>query len=392
MRLRRRTRFGSAAALAVGVALACSVAPLAASAAPDGSTGGAPTATAPAPAQETITTSASVDTSLTHTFETYGDSGKGWTGADSAYSVKLPGGKVAWLYSDTFLGTVNADHSRPTSAPFIHNSIVVDDHGKMTTYAGGTAAAPSSLVRVPGGDENSDWYWFGDGTVEGSHLEVSLLEFKKTGDQAFDFTFVRTAIASFDLRTMKLESITQRPAGLVEWGSAIYEDHGYTYVYGVEDLGAVKYMHLARVRTEHLTSDDWQYYGATGWTSDESASVRIMSGVANEFSVTRFQGKYTLITSDATEPLSTKIVMYRSDSLTGPFTNKTLLYTTPETSGNVFTYNAKAHPELGTDNRLVVTYNVNSFDTADVYTNVDNYRPRYIDIDVTSTGPAAARN
>ncbi|MFE4468120.1 DUF4185 domain-containing protein [Leifsonia sp. NPDC056824] len=392
MRLRRRTRFGSAAALAVGVALACSAAPLAASAAQDGSTGGAPAATAAAPAQETITTSASVDTSLTNTFETYGDSGKGWTGADSAYSVKLPGGKVAWLYSDTFLGTVNADHSRSTSAPFIHNSIVVDDHGTMTTYAGGTTAAPSSLVRVPGGDENSDWYWFGDGTVEGSHLQVSLLEFKKTGDQAFDFAFVRTAIASFDLSTMKLESITQRPAGLVEWGSAIYEDHGYTYVYGVEDLGAVKYMHLARVRTEHLTSDDWQYYGATGWTSDESASTRIMGGVANEFSVTRFQGKYTLVTSDATEPLSTKIVMYRSDSLTGPFTGKTLLYSTPETSGNVFTYNAKAHPELGTDNRLVVTYNVNSFDTADVYKNVDNYRPRYVDVDVTSTDPAAARN
>lgn len=392
MTLRRRTRLGSATAIAVSIALACSAAPLAASAAESGPTASAPTATAPTPAPETITTTASVDASLTHTFETYGDSGKGWTGADSAYSVKLPGGKVAWLYSDTFLGTVNADHSRSTSTPFIHNSIVVDDHGQLTTYAGGSTAAPSSLVTVPGGDENSDWYWFGDGTVEGSHLDVSLLEFKKTGDQAFDFAFVRTAIASFDLSDMKLESITQRPAGLVEWGSAIYEDHGFTYVYGVEDLGYIKYMHLARVRTDHLTTGDWQYYGTAGWTSDESASTRIMGGVANEFSVTKFQGKYTLVTSDATEPLSTKIVMYRSDSLTGPFVNKTLLYTTPETSGNVFTYNAKAHPELGTDNRLVVTYNVNSFDTADVYANVDNYRPRYVDVDVTIADPAASRN
>jgi hypothetical protein len=151
-------------------------------------------------------------------------------------------------------------------------------------------------------------------------------------------------------------------------------------------------MHLARVRTEHLTTDDWQYYGAAGWTSDEAASTRIMGGVANEFSVTKFQGKYTLVTSDATEPLSAKIVMYRSDSLTGPFTNKTLLYTTPETSGNVFTYNAKAHPELGSDGRLVVTYNVNSFNTADVYSNVDNYRPRYVDVDVSITDPTSASN
>jgi hypothetical protein len=113
-----------------------------------------------------------------------------------------------------------------------------------------------------------------------------------------------------------------------------------------------------------------------------------MDGVANEFSVTKFQGRYTLVTSDATEPLSTKIVMYRSDSLEGPFTNKTVLYTTPETSGNVFTYNAKAHPELGSDGRLLVTYNVNSFDTADVYKNVDNYRPRYVDVTVKIAPPA----
>ena len=384
MRLQRRTRLGGAVALALGVALAGYAGPAAASAAPSGPPSGPSGGGAP------ITTSATVDTSLTQTFETYGDSGKGWTGADSAYSVQLPGGRVAWLYSDTFLGKVNGDHSRPTDSPFIHNSIVVDDHGGLSTFAGGTTANPSSLVAVPGADPDQDWYWFGDGTVEGSHLRVTLLEFRKTGDQAFDFAFVRTAVASFSLSDMKLESITQRPAGSVEWGSAIYEGHGFTYVYGVEDLGSVKYMHLARVRTNHLTTDDWQYYGADGWTADEAASTRIMSGVANEFSVTEFQGKYTLVTSDATEPLSAKIVMYRSDSVTGPFTDKTLLYTTPETSGNVFTYNAKAHPELGSDGQLVVTYNVNSFDTTDVYTNVDNYRPRYIDVNVSTADAASA--
>ncbi|WP_431279499.1 DUF4185 domain-containing protein [Leifsonia poae] len=242
---------------------------------------------------------------------------------------------------------------------------------------------PSSLAQVPGGDEGQNWYWFGDGTVEGNHLRVSLLEFAKTGDGPFDFAFKNTAIASFSLPSMTLEGITQRPAGAVEWGSAIYEDGGYTYVYGVEDLGATKYMHLARVRTNHLTSAPWQFWTGTGWSADETTSARIMDGVSNEFSVTKFQGKYTLVTGDTSEILSAKVVMYRSDSLTGPFTNKTLLYTTPETSGNVFTYNAKAHPELGNRNTLLVTYNVNSFDTNDVYANVDNYRPRYIDVAVT---------
>jgi Domain of unknown function (DUF4185) len=339
------------------------------------------------PPTETITTQASPDQGLASTFEHYGDTAGRWTGADSAYSVPLPGGRVAWLYSDTFTGTVNADHTRPLDSPFIHNSInVVGRSGAITTYTGGTTAAPDSLVSPPGADPLNDWYWIGDGTVEGNHLRVLLLEFVKTGDGAFDIAFKQTAVASFSLTDMHLESITTRPAGTVEWGSAIYEDGGYTYVYGVEDLGAVKYMHLARVRTGQLTTGAWQFFDGTGWTTDEASSARIMDGVANEFSVTKFQGKYTLVTGDSTVALSSQIVMYRSDSLTGPFTGKTVIYTTPETGGNIFTYNAKAHPEYGNPNTLLVTYNVNSFDTNDVYSNVDNYRPRYVDVRVDISG------
>jgi len=323
---------------------------------------------------------ASVNQPLTDAFGHYDDTGGRWTGADSAYSVKLPGDRTAWLYSDTFLGTVNTDHSRPADSPFVHNSIVIKHHAQLTTYTGGTVAMPRSLVTVAGGDEQQNWYWFGDGTVEGNHLRVLLLEFTKTGDQPFDFAFKDTAIASFSISTMQLEGITPLPAGPVEWGSAIYEDGPYTYVYGVEDLQQHKYMHLARVRTGQLTTGTWEYLGDNGWSVEQASSKRIMDGVSNEFSVTKFQGAVTLITSDATEPLSTKIVMYRSNSVNGPFTGKTLLYQTPETSGNVFTYNAKAHPELGTSNTLLITYNVNSFNTADVYSNVDNYRPRYIDV------------
>jgi hypothetical protein len=168
----------------------------------------------------------------------------------------------------------------------------------------------------------------------------------------------------------------------VNWGSAIYEDpdDGYTYVFGVEDNQAQKFAHLARVPAGSLTASGWEYFADGDWSHDPTASTRILEGVSNEFSVLRFQGKFTLVTGDATEELSAKIVMYRGDSVEGPYTGKTPLYTTPETGGNIFTYNAKAHPHLGGKNRLLVTYNVNSFDSADLYTEVDNYRPRYIDV------------
>ena len=97
--------------------------------------------------------SATVDTELLDRFGDYGDTAGQWTGADSAYSVELPDGRTAWIYSDTFLGEVNETHGRPLDSAFIHNSINVDDDGEITTYTGGTPEAPESLVKVAGADE-----------------------------------------------------------------------------------------------------------------------------------------------------------------------------------------------------------------------------------------------
>ncbi|MFG3340979.1 DUF4185 domain-containing protein [Glycomyces sp. NPDC048151] len=324
--------------------------------------------------------STEINTELTERFGTYGDTAGRWTGADSAYSVDLPDGSTAWIYSDTFMGEVDANGGRPADSPFLHNSIIVDDDGVLTTYTGGTEAAPESLVKVAGADETQRWYWFGDATVENGMLRVMLLEFIKTGSGVFDFKFTGNAVATLDPADMSLVSVTDLPDSTINWGSAIYEDPaaGYTYVFGVEDNQAQKYAHLARVPTGSLTTGAWEYFNAGTWGA--SGSSRILEGVSNEFSVHRFQGKFTLVTGDATEPLSAKVVMYRSADITGPYGGKTELYTTPETGGNVFTYNAKAHPNLGDRDTLVISYNVNSFQGSDLYADARLYRPRYVNV------------
>src|SRR4029450_2263106 len=76
---------------------------------------------------------------LNTAFPTYGDPSGRWTGADSTASVLLPDGRIVWLFSDTLLGAVNADHSRPRNSPFINNSMVVQDGSAPTaTLTGGT--------------------------------------------------------------------------------------------------------------------------------------------------------------------------------------------------------------------------------------------------------------
>jgi hypothetical protein len=387
----RRIGFTTLAATVTAVALAAAGVPAAASAAPAArEMTDVATATGGHPGTPCVHPEASTNTELTSLFGDYGDTAGRWTGADSSYSVPLPGGSTAWIYSDTFLGQVNPDRSRPADSPFVHNSIIVDDHGTLTTYTGGTPDAPASLVTVPGGDEAQNWYWFGDATVEGDSLRVLLLEFEKTGTGVFDFAFVGSAIASFDLTTMTLTGTNALPDSGIHWGSAILEDGGYTYVYGVEDQQAQKWAHLARVPSGQLTdASAWRYLAGTSWVADPTASTRILEGVSNEFSVMKEHGAYLLVTGDATEALSAKIVGYASLSPTGPFSHKTVLYTTPETGGNVFTYNAKAHPQFTHGLTITVSYNVNSFDTADVYADVDNYRPRFIDV-TASLGPCGS--
>lgn len=323
------------------------------------------------------------DQPLTDLFRTYGDSGVGWTGGDSTYSIPLPDGRTVWVFSDTFLGKVSPQRSRPHGMPYIHNSFVVQDGSSMTTLYDNSGYWPRALVSPQ--DAGASYYWMGDGTVEANKLRVFLLRFIYVPLVGL-FQQIGTDIATFSLPGLQLESISPTTYGFtptatgapVTFGSAIMEsDDGFTYLYGVEDLHSQKYMHLARTRTGDLMGH-WQFYSDGIWDESPVGSTRLLSGVANEYSVVKSGSTYELITSNY--GIGADLVRYRAVSPEGPWGGRTVIFHTPETGGNIFTYNAKAHPQLATPGQILVTYNVNSFNSDDIYSNVDNYRPRFIDI------------
>ncbi|WP_084958806.1 DUF5005 domain-containing protein [Thermoactinospora rubra] len=308
-----------------------------------------------------------------------------WTGADGTYSVRLPGGRELWIFSDTFLGQVNPDGSRPPvveeggTTVFLNNTFAVERDGRLRTIYGGTPDKPQAIM--PPRDRNH-WYWAGDATVAGGLLEVTYQEYERFGTGPWDWRWHRNVVARFAPgRLDRPLSVHDLPSGHgVSWASGIHRDRTHTYVYGVEDHGSVKYMHIARVAGRSLLGT-WEYLTADGtWSPDEARSARVMNGVANEYSVSRIGGSYVLVTHDTTEVLSARIVAYFSCTPYGPFGNKTLLYTTPETGGNIFTYNAHAHPEISAPGTLTISYNVNSFVNTDHYRDVTIYRPRFLDV------------
>jgi hypothetical protein len=341
------------------------------------------------------------DTRLTDSFAAYADApGAGhWTGADSTYSAPLPGGEDVWIFSDSFLGRIDPDGSRSPvvqdggTTPFVNNTFVESRGTRPTaTVTGGTADAPTALLPPPDADH---WYWARDGMDLDGRLDVVYSEFKTTGSGPLDFGWDRNVLARFAPGHLGTPlSVTPLPsAGGVSWGAWLLRDHGFTYVYGSEDLGAHKYLHVARVPGSDLTRP-WQYLTADGgWSPRETASARVGDGsgadfqVSNEFSVVKHGPVYVMVTQDMSQPLSAGIDLAYSCSPAGPFVDETTAYDTPETgqlgtykSRNVYSYNPHEHQEFGDARHLVVSYNVNSLVSTDLYADASIYRPRFVEI------------
>lgn len=387
MRSPTRSRTPKAVVAAVAVLTAAAALPASASV-PAGDTEGAEVSCELA--DTAWQASARVDSYRTNLFGDYGNSGAGWTGGDSTYSVRLTGNRTLWLFSDTFLGPVNPDLSRPLETPFLNNSFTVQRGDVLTTVTGGTPEEPKSLVPP---DEPDTWNWLGAGTANPRSLDVMFLEFGSFGPGQWDWEWKRNKLVRFDPDTYAVRDVVSMPsASGVQWASWIEYYGGHTYVYGVDDQGLVKYMHLARVPGKDLTGT-WEYWTGGGWSAAEADTVPIMPGVANEYSVSRFRDGWLLVTQDTNELFSRNIVGYVACSPQGPFTRAATLYVAPDGLGwepdseanpNIITYNAHEHPQLRRGNRLLVTYNVNSLDpNVDLYEDVTIYRPRFVEVELT---------
>ncbi|WP_161962387.1 fibronectin type III domain-containing protein [Nocardioides speluncae] len=324
----------------------------------------------------------SASSDLNKLWREYGDAGGHWTGGDRTASIQLPDGRVAWLFSDTFLGAVNADHSRPASSPMVNNTLVVQGaDGRLgQTLHGGTTAAPKAKVAVDG---SSLQYWVGDGLVAGDELQVLYNTYEKTGEGGLDVRMTGTSLVTFSLPGLAVTNIRALPLGdTIAWGSAVLNDDDYTYVYGSSDPGdGTRFAHVARMPHGAL-GGGWQFFTGSGWSSSEADAGRLFRGVGTAFSVVEVGGKYALVTADTNLTFSPAYVGYTADSPTGPFTGPVHLFEAPqEYPGKpVITYDAHVHSAFGSGGNLVVSYNVNSLNDKDNYADARIYRPRFVKV------------
>ena len=382
-----RIALASAGALALTLSLATGAAP-AAHAAADRTPGD----TSCPLESSTLTATASVNQELTRQFGDYGDTAGAWSGGDSTFSLPLKGGELGWFFSDTFLGQVNPDGSRPQDSLFVNNSIIVQSRQGLRTVTRGTAEQPDAVA--PTGVANT-WYWIGDPAEgRGQTVQIPLLQFEKTGTGSFDFRWTANRLATLDGRTLQLIEVTDLPSARgINWGSWTLQEGRTTYIYGIEDVAGVRTAFVARTTGGDGLKGTWTFWDGSRWSASEQDAAPVAENVANEFSVEKFRDGYLMVTHDTSELFSTRVVAKVACSPTDTFTGDTELFRTPETGAagsygdaDVFTYNSHSHPELTRGSRLLVTYNVNTFDNVgDVYDDASIYRPRFMDVQLSVT-------
>ena len=350
-----------------------------------------------------------------------------WSGADGMQAIRLDHDRIAWFFSDTFLGPVNADGTRsPFGTSMIQNSMVVqttgsDGRNRLNTVTGGGTCGGGTSALSPGPQallprpvqKPRPWYWAADNAIVGNTLVKFYNRFHYGGPR---YIPEGSVIARFDMReltgnkppavmrppTSEIPSYTPVPGGSpILWGAAVLVDGPNTYVYGWEtpDVNVQdKRLYLARVPTRTLADfGTWRFYAGSGTWSTAQAQAQPLQpigaklSVSNGFSVAKLGGRYWLIQHEP-DLFDADIVAYPAATPWSSFdvTKRVHLFHAPEVGRDVahdfrMIYEARLIPALSTRDRLVIGYSVNSAGVSAGCRNLVTYddkiyRPRFITV------------
>lgn len=333
-----------------------------------------------------------------------------WLGADGIYSVALDGNDAYgsstedtdtfFIFSDTLMGTA-------------------DVNGNVTWNAGMPSQTSAILTGNVADSDNISFKW-GNGNnhqFNGSHLfgeHKWMLDCFVLNNKVYIFGFPQQDwkpkqidMISIPIRNGQVNyanySETEKITQLNKWSSDrnyLYsygiavtlntvsagapDPDGYIYIYGYRDAVnefSRKDLIVSRIRESDFPDfTKITYWDGENWVNDIERSAPLLQNVSCEMSVTPITvgpsaGKYIAIYTEGTEGANINYAL--GDSPVGPFEDPVTFYVTPEhgQAGEVYTYNAKAHPHLSNDGRLLVSYNCNLHNGTQTST---IYHPRFL--------------
>ena len=257
----------------------------------------------------------------------------GWSGGDGAASIRLPDGRLLWLFGDTFTGSVSADGRRGSDARIVRNSMVVTDGSCAAVVTPGRAALPSS---------DGTWLWPTAGAVTSAEREglpsvvtVVAQRLRRDAHDALGFARTGTAVVRVTVPWGGMPvvgDVSDLPRSEVLWGAGLVVDGATTWIYGTravdEPLVFGRELLLARAPTSSLGDvRTWRYRSAAGWSLNEGDAVVVRGardGVSTVPSAARVGASYVIVTKPQ-EFLGDAVVALRAPHPWGPWTTVPLL-------------------------------------------------------------------
>ncbi len=338
----------------------------------------------------------------------------GWFGADGIFSIPLSGvdknnnqgnDSTLLLFSDTYIGEVKDGKPLPGNT-VVNNTIayikgIDPDESKIHFYSKQSKNGTPETFFVPqtSTEKKLQLFWLGDGFVNkelNNTLYIFGYKVERTGPGVFDFIEPGVSIIAvpkgsnppfanqrqvetpLNIKSAKLGEGNIGAGILVntKWAGAPNPDD-YVYVYGC--IGKDKSLVVAKVKPKEFEKiDEWNYWNGNAWSKNINDLKAITNGVSNELSMTTLpDGRYLLVFQVL--GLSDKVGMRIAASPVGPFSDIIEIYTTPEWKEVIWTYNAKAHPNLSKPGELLISYNTITPDFwNDIQKDAHIYRPRFI--------------
>ncbi len=270
--------------------------------------------------------------------------------------------------------------------------ILIFDQNAQALF--GQAESTDSVTDITQNEESSR-LWLQDGVIIDDQLYLFPILVKdfQSFFKVHNVSMIRMDILDkrFDYQNAAYLSaplmFTTDDGGVVYFGAGVMDNRdndGYIYVYGYKDLSG-RHLVVSRFKAGDIENfNEWEYYTEAGFVKNSRELATLKDKVSAELSVTYidsgvFAGKYLLVVMEDTT--SGKISLSFSDTPYGDFSEYQFIYQTYEASylNSAFTYNAKLHPALSSENKWIISYNVNTT-SFQALADARTYYPRFISI------------
>ena len=343
----------------------------------------------------------------------------GWIGADGVYCVALNGvetpGKASetetlFWFSDNIWGQVNAD-TLADGWEMSNNCVAYlsgaePDPSKMTYFRKQDAQGKTLSMFEPNTPATSpgDYYWLGDGFFNhamDSTIYIFAYRIKNIPGGIYPFDDVGLSLIALPKGSRPpFENHRQldvpyffkdsKGQGKVVFGTAILANtvgagapnpDGFIYIYGLR--GPNRELIVGRVEDSQFENfTRWRFWDGQAWIDDVNSCAALTNRVSNEMSV-NFMEDGRVIATYQQDTNSPDIMIQAGRSPVGPFQPAKKIWSTPEIYDDLdfYTYNAKAHQHLSKPGKLLISYNVNSFDFLDdIKYKPHHLRPRFFTV------------